>query len=55
MCNDDAKKVSNLEMGCCKKMTRGEMRMMNQKQKTRMMVKQKNTKRSDDLLKSNMK
>ena len=33
MCNDDAKKVTNLEMGHCKKMTRGEKKWMNQKQK----------------------
>ena len=33
MCNDDAKKVTNLEMGNWKKMTRREKKWMNQKQK----------------------
>ena len=33
VCNDDAKRVTNLEMGRCKKKTRGEMKWMNQNKK----------------------
>ena len=44
------KKCQTGNKGCCKKRTRGEMRMMNQKQNEA-----KNTKRSDEPLKSNMK
>ena len=32
MCNDDAKRVTNLKMGHCKKMSRGETQWMNQEQ-----------------------
>ena len=54
MCNDDAKKASNLEKGRCKKMTKGEMRMMNQKQNEDD-GEAKHIKRSEDPLKFNMK